>query len=80
MILSCNVWCSESDENRNLGLPDGDCWMPISINLKSVVTVKEAGGNDFIGKGKATLFINGEHFIIDQTYNEVVKWWSDALR
>lgn len=79
MILSCNVWCSESDKNRELGLPDGDCWMPISINLKSVVAIKEAGPNDFIGDGKATIYLPQEHFIIEITYQEAIRFWESEL-
>lgn len=79
MILECNVWCSESDENRELGLPDGDCWMPIAIKLSEIVAIKLAGPNDFIGDGKATINFHGSSFIIDVTYNEAVKIWRGHL-
>lgn len=74
-IVECNVWCSASDQNRNLGLPDGDCWMPISIDFGSVLTIKEAGENEFIGKGKATIYIPGQHFIVDIDYKDAVIIW-----
>lgn len=56
MILECNVWCSASDELAKLGMEDGDCWMSIAILLESVLAVKEAGANDFLGEGKATIY------------------------
>lgn len=77
MIFECNVWCSESDKNRDLGLPDGDCWMPIAIKYEAVLAVKEAGENDFLGKGKATIYLNNEHFIIDIPYQDFKKIWQD---
>jgi len=75
MILECNVWCSENDQNRDLGLPDGDCWMPIAIDLIEVKTIKEAGRDDFIGDCRATLYLSGEHFIIDLSYTDAVTLW-----
>jgi hypothetical protein len=78
-IIECNVWCSESDKNRELGLPDGDCWMPIAIDFDVVATIKEAGPNDFLGHGKATVYVNGSHFIIDIEYQEAVKIWKRTI-
>jgi hypothetical protein len=76
MILECNVWCSEDDKSRELGLPDGDVWMPISIRVEAIITVKLAGPNDFIGENKATIYISGhQYFIVDKTYDEVIKIW-----
>ncbi len=64
--LVCNVWCSEHDQMRDLGLPDGDCWMPIAVDLSKVVTIKLAGPNAFIGNDKATLYlISGSIVIVD---------------
>lgn len=79
MIVQCNVWCSESDLNRNLGLPDGDIWMPIAINFKAIQTIKEAGGNEFTGPGKAAIYISSDHFIVDIDYKEAVMMWKGAL-
>lgn len=41
-IFECNVWC-EDDEKENLGLPDGDCWMPIAFKLSEIESIKLAG-------------------------------------
>lgn len=78
MIFSCNVWCSASDENRNLGLPDGDCWMPITIDFSRILAVKEAGANEFLGEGRATIYLPNEHFIIDTMYANAVELWKES--
>lgn len=80
MILHTEVWCSESDKNRDMGLPDGDCWMPISIRLDMVIAIKEAGVNDFIGEGKATIYLYNEHFIINLSQKEAIEKWQSALK
>ena len=69
-IVECNVWCSESDENAKMGLPDGDVWMPIAIDFDKVISIKLAGPNDFIGDDRATIYLHGGsvNFIIDITY------------
>lgn len=74
------MWCSENDKNRDLGLPDGDCWMPISIDLLKVEAIKLAGSNDFIGDDKATIHLqSGAHFIIDMKYEQAVKVWETRV-
>jgi hypothetical protein len=80
MILETEVWCSESDKNRDLGLPDGDCWMPISILFSSICAIKEAGSNDFIGDNMATIYLKNEHFIINLKYTEAVKLWAKNVK
>jgi hypothetical protein len=77
MILECNVWCSENDQAKDLGLPDGDCWLPISINVRDIMTIKLAGANDFLGEDKATIYIPGATFIVDITYKDAVKIWKE---
>lgn len=74
-ILNCNVWCSDNDKARDLGLPDGDCWMPIAIDFTKVSAIKLAGPNDFIGDDKATIYLPYGTVIIDITYNEAVEIW-----
>lgn len=77
MILETKVWCSEDDEAKKMGLPDGDAWMPISFDLDKVDTIREAGYNDFVGEGKATIYIGGVHFTINMEYRSVVKIWKE---
>jgi hypothetical protein len=75
MKIECNVWCVENPTNQDLGLPEGDIWLPCAIDLTKVVAIKLAGENEFIGKGKAVVYINGEHFTIDKSYKELVTQW-----
>lgn len=75
-ILCCSVWCSGDDELRKLELPDGDLWMPIAVKISSIIAVKEAGENDFIGVGKATIYTPNEHFIVDIKYDDMVQIWT----
>ena len=79
MLLECNVWCSENIQNRDLGLPDDDVWMAITIKLDAILTIKEAGPNELLGEGRATIYIGNEHFIIDKTYIEVLELWRKHL-
>lgn len=79
-VLQCNVWCSENDKAKDLGLPDGDCWMPIAIDLMKVEAIKLAGPNEFIGDDKATIHLqSGAHFIIDVIYQEAVNKWEARI-
>jgi len=73
MMIECNVWCSEDDHAEEMGMPSGDCWMPMIIKLGSISAIKEAGGNDFIGEGKCTVFVHDRSFIIDRTYKEIAE-------
>lgn len=75
MILETEVWCSADDKARDMGLPDGDIWMPIAIDFDKIDTIKEAGSNDFIGEGKATIYVGGVHFIIKMDYKSAVEKW-----
>lgn len=71
-ICETEVWCSEREVNENLGIDSGDCWMPIAFNWQDVLTIKEAGSNEFIGEKKATIYIGCSHFIIHMDYYEAV--------
>jgi hypothetical protein len=78
-IIECNVWCSESDEEARMGLPDGDCWMPISIDFDHVSAIKLAGPNDFIGDDKATIYLPTANVIVDLTYAEAIAIWKTNM-
>jgi hypothetical protein len=75
MKIDCNVWCIENPSNQDLGLPEGDVWLPMAIDLKQVIAIKLAVENDFIGKGKAVVYIPGEHFTLDRSYKDLVSQW-----
>jgi hypothetical protein len=80
MILDCRVWCQDGEDNENLGIQARNLWIPISIDLTTVVAVKLSGPGDFIGKDKAVLYMGGhEPITIDKTYKEVVQLWKDSV-
>ena len=79
MILQTEVWCSADDKARDLGLEDGDCWMPIAIDWRKVATIKLAGPNDFIGEDKATIYVDGVHFIIKMKFTDAVEMWKEMM-
>lgn len=70
-FIECNVWCVAADKNHiEMGLPEGDQWMPILINMDEVCTVKLAGENEFIGDDKSCItFKNGQQLTIDIPYS-----------
>jgi hypothetical protein len=78
MIIECNVWCVKDAENENLGLPTGDAWMPIAIDLSKVNSVKLAGQNDFIGDDKAAVQLPNQVMTIDIPYKEFVILWKSS--
>lgn len=79
MIVECNVWCIDNTpEQIEIGLPEGDRWMPFAIDFNVVEAIKLAGENDFIGNDKATLYYNGNHTTVDITFNEAIKLWRKA--
>jgi hypothetical protein len=79
-VIECNVWCSESDANADLGLPTGDCWMPYAIDLRCVSAIKLCGPNEFLGDDKATLYFHGIHVTIDIAFVDAVKIWKEILK
>lgn len=75
-IIECNVWCVANDQNRDLGLPEGDEWMPFAFDISKVFAVKLCGPNEFVGDDKATIYlIGGEHMTIDITFIEMISLW-----
>lgn len=71
-FFECNVWCvAANQEHVSLGLPEGDQWMPIILNVDEICTVKLAGANEFLGDDKSCItFKNGQQLTIDIPYNE----------
>lgn len=80
MIVECKVWCTENSQNERLGLPEGDCWMPITFDFKKVECIKLAGSNDFLGDNKACLYTSSGMFIIDMTYSEACNKWKEIIK
>lgn len=79
MIVECNVWCIDNPpEHIEMGLPEGDRWMPISIDFSIVVAIKLCGENEFIGDDKAVLYFDGNYLTVDIKYTDAVKWWKEA--
>ncbi len=71
-FIECNVWCIAGNQKEiELGLPEGDQWMPIHINLLDISYFKLAGQNEFIGDDKVCVtFKNGNQVTLDITYNK----------
>lgn len=69
MIIETEVWCiGESPENVELGLPEGDQWMPFIFDIRNVSAIKLAGPTEFLGDDKATIHIFDKSFTINKTY------------
>lgn len=81
-VVTCNVWCvSNTKQEIDLGLPEGDKWMPIAIDFSKIVAIKLAGENEFIGGDKPVVYMaNGENFTIDIPYLQAVNKWRESHR
>lgn len=79
-IVRCNVWCVRSSKQEiDLGLPEGDSWMPIAIDFSQIIAIKLAGENDFIGNDKPVIYLSGsENFTIDIPFQKAVNMWRGA--
>lgn len=76
MIVECNVWCvGNTKEQIELGLPEGDSWMPIAIDFSIVVAIKLSGENDFIGDDKATIYFQNNYLTVDISYKNALILW-----
>ena len=81
MIVECNVWCvGNSTTNIDLGLPEGDRWMPFVIDISKVDAIKLAGENDFIGPDKACVYLRGDNFTLDIRFADAIELWKEALK
>ncbi len=79
MIIECNVWCTGRNKYEiDLGLPEGDSWLPFAIDFSSIVAIKECGENDFLGKGKATVYFASEVVTIDISFIDAIKKWKEC--
>lgn len=80
-VVNSEVWCYERDEDPIMGTgKSGDSWMPITFDMNDVLTVKEAGGNDFTGEGKTTIFIGGRDFIINMEFEKAKQLFHDSRK
>lgn len=83
MVIECNVWCSDSDEDdqlSKLGIDSSDdCWMPVAIDFSKIEHIKLAGKNDFIGDNKACIGMKSGIMIIDIPYEKAVRIWKECL-
>lgn len=76
-IIECKVWCTANDAKLiDLGMDEGDQWMPIAIDLDRVCAVKLAGENEFLGNDKATLYF--EHVTTDIKFTDAIKLWKEC--
>lgn len=76
MIFETEVWCHTATEReREMGIPDGDQWLPIAIDWDKVLAVKLAGENDFYGADKASVYVSDQHFIINCSYKRAIEEW-----
>lgn len=79
-IIECNVWCVASDTAADLGLPEGDQWMPIAIDFRTISAIKLCGETEFLGTDKAVVYFNGRDVTIDIPYKDAVLFWKEALK
>lgn len=76
MIVECNVWCIDAPKELiEIGLPEGDRWMPIAIDFENIDAIKLAGENDFIGDDKSVVYFGDNQLTIDITFKEAVRIW-----
>lgn len=73
--IECKVWCvGNSAKEIEMGLPEGDSWMPYAFDMRAAESIKLAGANDFLGNDKATInFKSGMSVTIDKTFQEMVE-------
>lgn len=81
MIIECNVWCvDEIKQNIDLGLPEGDRWMPIAIDFSKIVAIKLCGENEFIGDDKPVVYVGcDQNFTLDIPYSKALELWLNAI-
>lgn len=76
MIVECNVWCIENDQSLiDMGLPEGDRWMPAAVDFSMIRAIKLAGASDFLGDDKSTVYFGNDSTTIDIPYSEAVAIW-----
>jgi hypothetical protein len=81
MIVECNVWCvGIPQEQIDLGLPEGDSWMPIAVDFSTISHIKLAGENEFLGPDKACVYIHGLSFTLDIRFADAIELWKEALK
>ena len=73
-----NIWCSADATKETLGIDSGDCWMPICFDWRDVLAVKECGENEFLGEGRATIYIMGDHLTIEMMFEEAAQKFSES--
>lgn len=79
-IVECNVWCVANTEDAiNLGLPEGDSWMPFAVDFSCISAIKLSGESEFLGNDKATINFNGRDLTIDIPYKQAVAMWKKVL-
>lgn len=79
-VIECNVWCVGNDKNLvDMGLPEGDSWMPFAIDFTTIASIKLAGENEFLGNDKATIYFHGREVTIDIAYKDAIKLWKRFL-
>lgn len=80
-IVMCNVWCvSNTKTEIDLGLPEGDKWMPIAVDFSKIVAIKLAGENEFLGGDKPVVYLPNDNFTIDIPYQQAIKMWRAARK
>lgn len=79
MIVECNVWCTGNSKDLiEMGLPEGDSWLPLTIDFRKIIAIKLCGANEFLGDDKASVYFADQCVTIDITYKDAVKLWKDA--
>ena len=77
-IVICNIWCDEHPDAKEMGLDPGNIWLPVAIDLRHIVAIKECGEGEFIGAGKASVFLtNSDCFTVDMPFKDLLEKWID---
>lgn len=63
----------------DLGLPEGDRWMPFAVDFSQVEVIKLAGESDFLGDNKPVIYINGDNYTLDIPFDQAVRLWKEAM-
>jgi len=74
MKIQCKVWCfGRSQQEIDMGLPEGDEWMDYCFDIHEVESIKLCGEHSFLGNDKCTLnFKSGQTVTIDKTFSEMI--------
>jgi hypothetical protein len=86
--ITTTVWCVDSDaakKNEQIGEKihdEGDRWLAFAFDLDEVRNIKEAGTNEFISHGEASVitFSNGDNYTVRMGFSELYYLWIKKIK